>query len=226
MTAGSLIVMTRKQRKDAFLITYKGETESLSEWSRITGISYSTLHIRLTRLGWSVEKAFTEKPQERDTSQANLDAPQNERRKRRRHARRKAGLCIECKKPTNGLYACEDCRQQRSEYQQSNKKRFKERQQKYQRERKQQVFDHYGAECECCSESQIEFLTLDHPNDDGAEHRAKVGAGQKLYGWLIKNEFPKDYELRTLCFNCNQGRRVNGGVCPHKMLMENKNDNS
>jgi len=223
-TAGSVTFMARKRRKDAYLITYKGETKSITAWARETGISRNTIRIRLERLEWGVERALTEKPQPRDTSQTNSGLSPNERRKRRRRARRKKGLCIECKKPTNGFYACEDCRRQRSEYQQSNKQRFKERQQKYQKERKRQVFEHYGTECECCGETELDFLTLDHPNDDGAEHRAEVGAGQKFYQWLIKNEFPDTFELRTLCSNCNNGRRVNGGVCPHQILAERQND--
>lgn len=219
-TAGSVTFMARKRRKDAYLITYQGETRTITEWSRATGIARNTIRIRLERLGWTTERALTEKPQPRDTSQSNLDAPQSERRKRRRQARRESGLCIECKKPAGGFYACEKCRQKRSAYRKANKQSFKSRQQRYLKEKKQQVFEHYGTECECCGESHIDFLTLDHPNDDGAKHRSEVGSGSRFYGWLIKNDFPADYELRTLCFNCNQGRRVNGGVCPHQILKE------
>lgn len=41
------------------LLTYKGETHSISEWSEITGINKSTLSKRINRSGWSVEKALT-----------------------------------------------------------------------------------------------------------------------------------------------------------------------
>lgn len=38
-------------------ITYEGETHTIKEWSDITGISYSTLYMRL-RNGWSIECAL------------------------------------------------------------------------------------------------------------------------------------------------------------------------
>ena len=40
------------------MITYKGETKCLKEWSEIIGINYGTLLSRLDRSKWSVEKAF------------------------------------------------------------------------------------------------------------------------------------------------------------------------
>ena len=41
-------------------LTYKGETKTISEWSRITGIKVTTLYMRVTAYGWSVERALTE----------------------------------------------------------------------------------------------------------------------------------------------------------------------
>ena len=78
---------------------------------------------------------------------------------------------------------------------------------------KKVVFDHYGHQCSCCGEDEPKFLTIDHVNNDGAEHRKTVPAGSTLFRWLFKNEFPKDF--RVLCFNCNSGRFHNGGECPH-----------
>lgn len=40
-------------------ITYKGETHNLGEWATILGLKYTTLHRRLTALGWTIEEAFT-----------------------------------------------------------------------------------------------------------------------------------------------------------------------
>lgn len=40
-------------------LTYQGETKTISEWSRITGIKITTLYMRLNTYGWSVEKALT-----------------------------------------------------------------------------------------------------------------------------------------------------------------------
>lgn len=39
--------------------TYKGRTQSLSQWAREMGINLSTLHSRINRLGWSLEEALT-----------------------------------------------------------------------------------------------------------------------------------------------------------------------
>jgi hypothetical protein len=66
------------------------------------------------------------------------------------------------------------------------------------------------------------FLTVDHPNDDGADHRRELGmardrgqsAGSHFYMWLKREGFPARFRL--LCFNCNSGRHRNGGLCPHQ----------
>lgn len=40
------------------LITYNGETHSMSEWARILNIKQSTLNMRLNKYGWSVDEAL------------------------------------------------------------------------------------------------------------------------------------------------------------------------
>ena len=42
-------------------VTFRGETHTLIEWSRITGISYSTLRDRINNLKWDADKALTTK---------------------------------------------------------------------------------------------------------------------------------------------------------------------
>ena len=76
------------------------------------------------------------------------------------------------------------------------------------------VFDHYGNKCVCCGETIEVFLTVDHIYNGGAEHRKEVGSGIRLYKWLIDNDFPDGFQL--LCRNCNWGKHVNNGICPHK----------
>lgn len=76
------------------------------------------------------------------------------------------------------------------------------------------VYDAYGKRCSCCGETNQLFLTLDHVNDDGVEHRKTVKQGTQLMYWLIRLDFPETIQL--LCFNCNCGRQRNGGVCPHE----------
>ena len=39
-------------------VTYKGETHSLSEWSRILNLPFHLLSNRINSYGWSVERAF------------------------------------------------------------------------------------------------------------------------------------------------------------------------
>jgi hypothetical protein len=32
--------------------------------------------------------------------------------------------------------------------------------------------------------------------------------------YIIKNNYPDDFQI--LCANCNWGKQLNGGVCPHQ----------
>ena len=40
----------------------------------------------------------------------------------------------------------------------------------------------------------------------------------KFYLWLKRNNFPPGYQV--LCWNCNCGRSINNGICPHKTERE------
>jgi hypothetical protein len=68
--------------------------------------------------------------------------------------------------------------------------------------------------CACCGESVLEFLSIDHINNDGALHRRQLG-NKNLYRWLAENHYPAGFQV--LCYNCNRGKIYNG-VCPHKRL--------
>ena len=52
-------------KRDLHYITYKGETKTLSEWSVITGVAVTTLYMRLTAYGWSIEKSLETSVQRR-----------------------------------------------------------------------------------------------------------------------------------------------------------------
>ena len=69
-----------------------------------------------------------------------------------------------------------------------------------------------GGKCECCEETRIEFLTLDHVKNNGGSHRREVG---DVYYWLQRRKFKKSKLLRVLCMNCNWGRQ-RYGICPHE----------
>lgn len=82
---------------------------------------------------------------------------------------------------------------------------------------KKRVFDHYGWRCVCCGEDNPTFLTMDHKNNDGYLDKFPCGTkkvGKDLYHQVIKEGFPDRFQ--TLCHNCNFGKKVNGGVCPHQ----------
>lgn len=42
------------------IITYKGETHTISEWADIVGICYNTLSNRINQYHWDIERALTE----------------------------------------------------------------------------------------------------------------------------------------------------------------------
>ena len=119
--------------------------------------------------------------------------------KKRNAKRREKGLCLQCGRERTGKEAkCATCRQIAVRHLQKLKR---------------EVIAAYGGKCQCCGETEPAFLTIDHVNDDGASHRKAIGRA-RVYHWLKKHGYPKD-GFQLLCFNCNCGRRVNGGVCPH-----------
>lgn len=84
--------------------------------------------------------------------------------------------------------------------------------------RRQRAMAAYGNKCECCGESNPAFLTFDHINDDGKDHKNENGrrtSGHELVDWIIKNKYPDT--IRLLCWNCNCGRaQQSDKICPHK----------
>ena len=85
---------------------------------------------------------------------------------------------------------------------------------KYTRKVKAVCFTHYGGKCNCCGESCMEFLTIDHINGGGTKHRKSLGipTGFPFYIWLIKNNFPEGFQV--LCYNCHMAKTYYG-YCPH-----------
>jgi hypothetical protein len=80
---------------------------------------------------------------------------------------------------------------------------------------KAEVIGHYGGRCKCCGETDIRFLSLDHKNGDGAEHRRQLAkaSGSRIWYWAKNNGFPETFQV--LCYNCNlaKGRKR---ACPHE----------
>jgi len=76
------------------------------------------------------------------------------------------------------------------------------------------VLKHYGKKCFCCYENKVKLLTVEHTNGDGYLTRRQGIKGKWLYSFLIHEGFPSFIQI--LCFNCNIGKKNNGGICPHK----------
>jgi hypothetical protein len=87
----------------------------------------------------------------------------------------------------------------------------------YRLKAKQDCFLAYGDICKCCGETEFKFLTIDHVFNDGYLERGRLVrrvCGAVTYVALRKLGYPQDrYQL--LCMDCNFGKRMNKGVCPH-----------
>jgi len=86
---------------------------------------------------------------------------------------------------------------------------------------KKEILENYGGKCECCGEAESTFLTIDHVDGSGNEHRKQGITGYKLYKWLIKNNCPKE-NFRILCYNCNCSRGQYG-KCAHESKQSKSN---
>lgn len=129
-------------------------------------------------------------------------------------------LCRRCGAPRDGPQSCcTTCR--RNQRERVHKKYishkdeilFKGRLQKA--AMRSRCISAYGGKCVCCGESEQRFLTLDHVQNDGAAHRKEIGGGGWTgYRWAEANGYPPNLQL--MCYNCNMGRALSGGICPHK----------
>ena len=73
----------------------------------------------------------------------------------------------------------------------------------------------YGSRCKCCGEKEPLFLQLDHVENDGHLDRKAHKTSNKLLAHLKRHGWPQSrYQL--LCANCNFGKLMNGGTCPHQ----------
>lgn len=71
-------------------------------------------------------------------------------------------------------------------------------------------------QCACCGMRGLQFMSLDHPNNDGREKRIRAQINYtktfNQYSQVIRDGF-KD-ELDVLCIGCNW-MKGKYGVCPH-----------
>lgn len=147
--------------------------------------------------------------------------------------KREARECITCKETKESVafgtkcpnkcraciskYSAEWTRKNRDKantYQRELRARTKEYRRVKRRKHRQEALDKYGGKCACCGEETYEFLTFDHVNNDGAEHRKEVDPNMLLI-WLKKNDYPDT--IQVLCYNCNCTKGFYG-ACPHEKL--------
>lgn len=97
----------------------------------------------------------------------------------------------------------------------SNPDKYNKIHRKYTRSRRIKVIKLLGSKCTCCGETIIEFLSVQHKNNDGAKHRRKIGSGA-TYNWILKNPIKAKEVLEIMCMNCNTSYGF-FGYCPHKV---------
>jgi len=137
---------------------------------------------------------------------------------------------------------CDECQsKQNSKYYKEHKEKVLAKNKKWAEENRQQAYNNntksrskrrmkciefYSGgklECECCKENHYEFLTIDHIEGGGTQHRKDIGnGGQALYSWVINNGFPDGF--RVLCYNCNSCLG-HYGFCPHKQIKNEEDKN-
>lgn len=90
-----------------------------------------------------------------------------------------------------------------------------------------EVLRHYSGSdipfCDCCGDSHLEFMALDHKNGGGNKHRRRIlksmgHVGKKvdwlnMYRWARQNNYPDIF--RVLCHSCNFSYGAYG-YCPHQ----------
>lgn len=83
------------------------------------------------------------------------------------------------------------------------------------RKRRQRCVMMLGGKCECCGESKMEFLAIDHIQGGGSRHRKETNdpSGAKLVSRLLNGKEDKS-KYRVLCHNCNLSLGFYG-YCPH-----------
>jgi hypothetical protein len=106
-------------------------------------------------------------------------------------------------------------KQRAKKWQQNNKERVSVNRKNRFDKLRQDVLTEYGGKCSCCHIANPVFLTIDHINGGGNEHRRNIGANnsRRFYRWLQLNSYPESFQL--LCWNCNYAKHLLGR-CPHQ----------
>jgi len=139
-------------------------------------------------------------------------------------------LCKSCAKKAKRisyLKKPEIYREQRTKWRKENIERAKENARKYTKKLKieamSRVCGNETIKCNCCDETEIKFLCIDHVNNDGKEDRKKYRTDQ-LYA-KIKKMRSRLKMYQVLCYNCNMAKAF-FRICPHYEFRENKKETS
>lgn len=86
----------------------------------------------------------------------------------------------------------------------------------------------YGGKCVHCGITNIQYLTIDHIDNNGGAHReqlfgSKRQAGHVFYSWLKRNDYPPGY--RVLCYNHNSSRQFHPELCEETYTYDDNNEN-
>ncbi len=106
----------------------------------------------------------------------------------------------------------------------AGKAKNKVRQLKWRLNLKLQALTRYGGpRCVCCGEERIEYLNLDHINNNGSEEREEAGTvgGYGFYLWLKKKGWPSGYQV--MCWACNVSKSTKqkcSAIHPLKLVWE------
>lgn len=138
-----------------------------------------------------------------------------------RHNRIADNLCSQCGNDLGNSTGkrCRVCIDNRNDWYQGSTTQIKDKVRRD--ENRKSVLERYGGKCVCCGEIELYFLAIDHVEGNGNTHRKEINKyGSGFFEWLIKNNFPEGFQV--LCHNCNMGKHLNGGVCPHQEQNESE----
>jgi len=109
---------------------------------------------------------------------------------------------------------CRNClREKHNERRRKNPEAQRILSRKYRKNLTNGILKIYSSKCNCCGETEVLFLTLDHVKNNGNIERQTMDE-YTIMRKIINGELPKeDYQI--LCMNCNFGKFRNGGTCPH-----------
>jgi len=109
-------------------------------------------------------------------------------------------LCSKCHYQANK----EKIKERTTKWKKKNWDRFNEMARKRHASRKLASIQAYGGKCKCGIE-QIEFLTIDHISDNGAEEKQERKT-VNIHIWLKRRNYPPGYQV--LCGSCNLKKEI------------------